>query len=147
MNKPTVLSTGEWLMPAAVWDREPNTDAAYRHDLGVRRGANVMASTDRGAAWDYLGQVIVPGRVFDEHSIVERRDGSLWALVRAAYGIGESVSTRSRQDLERGPALADPARELALLHPPPRFRQAAARRPRSARSEDPLASHRPPLRR
>ena len=36
--------------------------------------------------------MIVPNRVFDEHSIVERHDGSLWALVRAAYGIGESVS-------------------------------------------------------
>ena len=28
MNKPTVLTTGEWLMPASVWDRKPNTDVA-----------------------------------------------------------------------------------------------------------------------
>jgi hypothetical protein len=34
----------------------------------------------------------VPDRAFDEHSVVERRDGSLWMLVRTKYGIGESVS-------------------------------------------------------
>jgi hypothetical protein len=92
MNKPTVLTSGEWLMPAAVWERKPAADAPHRHDLGAQRGANVMASRDRGARWGFLGRVIVPDRVFDEHSIIERRDGSLWALVRAAYGIGESVS-------------------------------------------------------
>jgi hypothetical protein len=92
MNRPTVLSTGEWLMPAAIWERAANAALAHRHDLGARSGANVMVSGDRGTTWDALGRVIVPGRVFDEHSIVERRDGSLWALVRASYGIGESIS-------------------------------------------------------
>src|SRR5690606_11570626 len=28
----------------------------------------------------------------DEHMLIERRDGSLWMLIRTAYGIGESVS-------------------------------------------------------
>jgi hypothetical protein len=94
MNKPTVLSTGEWLLPAAVWEREATerTDLAYRHDLGPRRGANVVASEDQGATWMLRGQAFVPERVFDEHMIVGRGDGSLWMLVRAAYGIGESVS-------------------------------------------------------
>jgi predicted neuraminidase len=92
MNKPTVLSTGEWLMPAAIWERKANTDAAHQQDLAARSGANVVVSNDRGATWEELGRVIVPNRVFDEHSIIERRDGSLWALVRAAYGIGESIS-------------------------------------------------------
>jgi hypothetical protein len=95
LNKPTVLSTGEWLLPASVWERPAgeHTAAAYRHDLGPQRGANVIASRDQGDTWTHLGQAIVPQRVFDEHMIVERRDGSLWMLVRAAYGIGESVST------------------------------------------------------
>jgi len=92
MNKPTVLATGEWLMPAAVWQRKAGTDAAHSHDLGPRSGANVMLSKDRGDTWSYLGQAIVPNRVFDEHMIVQRRDGALWMLVRAAYGIGESLS-------------------------------------------------------
>ena len=51
-----------------------------------------MGSRDRGNTWDALGRVIVPDRIFDEHSIIEWRDGSLWTLVRASYGIGESVS-------------------------------------------------------
>jgi predicted neuraminidase len=94
MNKPTVLSTGEWLLPASVWERAATerTPPAYRHDLGALRGANVIASTDLGATWSMRGQAFVPERVFDEHMIVERRDGSLWMLVRAAYGIGESTS-------------------------------------------------------
>jgi hypothetical protein len=95
LNKPTALSTGEWLLPVAVWEREAmeSTPPPYRHDLGALRGANVIASDDCGRAWSFVGQAIVPGRTFDEHMFVERRDGSLWMLVRTAYGIGESVST------------------------------------------------------
>jgi hypothetical protein len=52
----------------------------------------VIASTDQGLTWSFRGQAIVPERVFDEHMIVERQDRSLWMLVRAAYGIGESTS-------------------------------------------------------
>lgn len=92
MNKPTVLKSGEWLMPAAVWAGKPRADVEFAHDLGARSGANVMRSKDGGKSWPFLGQAIVPQRVFDEHMIVERRDGSLWMLVRAAYGIGESFS-------------------------------------------------------
>jgi predicted neuraminidase len=95
MNKPTVLSTGEWLLPAAVWERPAgeSTPPRYRHNLGARRGANVICSTDEGRTWTFRGQALVPERVFDEHAIVERRDGGLRMWVRTAYGIGESRST------------------------------------------------------
>lgn len=94
MNKPIVLSTGEWLLPVAIWAQGANEhiDPARRHDLGSRRGANVIVSKDYGTTWTLLGQATVPGRTFDEHMIVERRDGTLWMLVRTAYGIGESMS-------------------------------------------------------
>lgn len=94
MNKPTVLTSGEWLLPAAVWAQAANTNspAAHQHNLGAENGANAIVSKDKGATWDFLGQAIVPGRVFDEHMIVERGDGRLWMLVRARYGIGESFS-------------------------------------------------------
>src|SRR6185437_8156173 len=92
MNKPTVLHSGAWLMPAAIWQRKASSDAAHSHELGSRRGANVKQSTDQGKTWNFLGQVSVPGRVFDEHSVIERKDGSLWMLVRAEYGIGEGIS-------------------------------------------------------
>jgi predicted neuraminidase len=100
MNKPTALSTGEWLLPAAVWERPAGerTPPRYRHDLGPLRRANVVVSTDQGRTWSVRGGARVAERVFDEHIVVERRDGglhaySLWMWVRTAYGIGESSST------------------------------------------------------
>jgi predicted neuraminidase len=93
MNKPTVLSTGEWLLPAAVWIHKPRVgDPRHAHDLADEVGANAVCSTDHGATWTRLGGAQVPDRVFDEHMFVERRDGTLWALVRTSYGIGESSS-------------------------------------------------------
>jgi predicted neuraminidase len=93
LNKPTVLSTENWLLPAAVWAGKPKADSAHAHDLGTLRGANAIASSDKGQTFTVLGQAVVPKRTFDEHSIIERGDGSLWMLVRTAYGIGQSVST------------------------------------------------------
>jgi len=88
LNKPTVLSTGEWLLPAAVWDcEEPKLP-----DLAGERYSNVICSADQGRTWHRRGRADVPDRTFDEHMIVERRDGSLWMLVRTKYGIGQSVS-------------------------------------------------------
>jgi len=81
MCKPTVLSTGEWLLPVALWRREGS--------------ASVVCSEDDGATWHKRGAANVPrkeDRNADEPMIVERGDGSLWMLVRTGYGIGESVS-------------------------------------------------------
>jgi hypothetical protein len=82
MNKPTFLSGGTWLLPVANWGREGS--------------CGVVCSTDRGKTWQKLGQANIPKRSHrqcDEHMIVERKDGSLWMLVRTNYGIGQSVST------------------------------------------------------
>lgn len=81
MNKPVVLSSGDWLLCSAdwFWDRSPR----------------VFRSTDCGVTWHYWGCAHVPvktDRSFDEHMVVERKDGSLWMLVRTQYGIGESMS-------------------------------------------------------
>lgn len=38
------------------------------------------------------GGADVKGRACDAHMLVEKRDGTLWALVRAQYGVGESFS-------------------------------------------------------
>jgi len=88
MNKPTVLSTGEWLLPIAVW-----VHGQPVAELAAERFSNVFASTDQGASWVYRGSADVPERWYDEHMVVERRDGSLWMLVRTKTGIGESCST------------------------------------------------------
>lgn len=112
MNKPTVLSTGEWLLPAALWDIPVNAhDKRYEHDMGAQSGSNVVCSRDKGATWSTLGQAQIPERKCDEHILVERNDGSLWMLVRTAYGIGESVST------DRGKTWS-PGKPSAIGHVP-----------------------------
>ena len=95
MNKPTTLSTGEWVLPSAVWKVATTrvTDEAARQDPGEDTGTNLVVSTDQGKTWTRRGQAQVPDRTFDESMVVERKDRSLWLLVRTKYGIGESLST------------------------------------------------------
>ena len=103
MCKPLVLSTGEWVLPASTWR---TTD----------RSARMIVSIDQGKTWSLRGACHVPvaARQFDEHMFIERRDGSLWLLVRTKYGIGESVSTDRGQTW---PELAP----STLPHPSARF--------------------------
>jgi len=81
MCKPAVLSSGEWILPASLWNL-------------VDASARMVVSTDKGETWRVKGAATVPEDVrrFDEHIIIERKDKSLWMLVRTQYGIGESVS-------------------------------------------------------
>jgi predicted neuraminidase len=82
MCKPTILSSGEWILPASTWRDTDNS-------------ARVVVSRDRGQTWSILGACNVPkkDRYYDEHMIVEKEDKSLWMLIRTSYGIGESVSS------------------------------------------------------
>jgi len=89
MNKPTVLSTGEWLFPFAVWSHK----GPYAHTIPGEQFSNVFVSHDQGENFDFLGCADVPKRDCDEHMIVERRDGTLWMLVRRTDGIGQAIST------------------------------------------------------
>lgn len=119
-TKPTVLSTGEWLFPIAGWLSKPPdivkvlerslgrtpTDAvsmpkyglseddikSLTHDIGKEKGSNVYCSRDGGRALEWLGQARVPETDFDEHMLIERRDKTIWMLVRTGYGIGQSFS-------------------------------------------------------
>ena len=112
INKPTVLRTGEWLLPVSVWNLPPNAPGGvHTHDLSGEKGSNVFCSLDGGTTWSMRGQALVPERRCDEHMIVERRDGALWMLVRTAYGIGESIST------DRGTTWS-PGKPSAIAHIP-----------------------------
>ncbi|MDD4756463.1 MAG: sialidase family protein, partial [Prolixibacteraceae bacterium] len=66
--------------------------------------------------WSVRGGVNVPEnfRNFDEHMIVESKNGSLRMLVRTNYGIGESIST------DRGHNWS-PLVPSRIQHPPARF--------------------------
>jgi hypothetical protein len=90
MCKPLVLSSGEWALPISRWKE---------HD----KSAQIVVSNDAGRTWAVRGACNVPAaeRDYDEHTVVERKDGSLWMLVRTKYGIGESTS------LDRGATWPD----------------------------------------
>jgi AraC-like DNA-binding protein len=88
LNKPTVLSTGEWLFPTALWAYK----TSYLNDLPEERYSNILVTGDQGESFVKRGFANVPNRHCDEHMVIERRDGKLWMLVRTTYGIGESFS-------------------------------------------------------
>jgi len=102
MCKPTVLSSGEWVLPASTWF--------------IDDSAKMVVSTDRGGTWAVRGTCHVPKdvRTFDEHMIVERKDKSLWMLLRTKAGIGESTSN------DRGRTWTE-ARPAPIQHPSARF--------------------------
>jgi hypothetical protein len=88
MCKPIVLSDGTWAFPISDWEgRSLATPDAATSQFWV--------STDRGETFTLRGAALVPVefRDHDEQMFVERKDGSLWMLVRTRYGIGESIST------------------------------------------------------
>jgi hypothetical protein len=95
MCRPTIDAQGRWLFPASIWQVPPNSLPELRRDMGERKGANIFVSTDQGRTFRHLGQARTPisEATFDEHMIVQRKDGSLWMLLRTKYGIGEATST------------------------------------------------------
>lgn len=95
LNKPTVLSNGDWLLPVSLWTRDRIGRASLKdahHQLDSIRMANVFASTDQGQTWTRRGGVVFPTTDFDEHMIVEKKNGRLWMLARTRLGISESES-------------------------------------------------------
>lgn len=91
LNKPTVLSTGAWVFPIAVWASglkvSPNV-----HSKSKKRLAFMYKTNDAGKTFIRLGGVNMPERCFDEHMFIERKDGTVSMYVRTYYGIGVSYS-------------------------------------------------------
>lgn len=111
MNKPAVLSNGEWLLPVAIWK---GADTDSYPVPAEERLAFIVASVDAGDSWQRRGGVDMPHRTFDEHMIVEKQDGALWMLVRRDDGIGESFSGD-------GGLTWSPGDKTALTQPDSRF--------------------------
>ncbi len=115
LNKPTVLSTGEWMLPISLDERGGlHAFAGCFAELDPLRGANVFVSTDAGETWTRRGKAQFPNPDWHEHMIVERRDGSLWMLARTRQGIMESTST------DQGKTWSEPV-PSAIQHPVARF--------------------------
>jgi len=95
LNKPIVRSNGEWILPVSLWERwhidKPFAD--HYRELDAVRGANVFVSDDEGANWRYRGGIIFEDSCFNEHSVVEKADGTLWMLSRCMKEIAQSFST------------------------------------------------------
>lgn len=102
MNKPTVLSTGEWLFPIAVWHRSVTTGGFSSDRPDSERKAFAYKTVDCGKHFTRLGGVDMPKRSFDEHMILELNDGRLAMLVRTSYGIGISYSYDSGKTWTKG---------------------------------------------
>jgi len=103
INKPIVASDGSWLLPTAIWHREGS--------------CRVVASTDKGKTWTLRGAATVPApkdRNCDEPMMIQRKDGSLWMLVRTNYGIGETES----RDMGK---TWTPVKRSSIVHPTSRF--------------------------
>ena len=103
MNKPIVLSSGEWLFPIAIW----KTDIYYEFRKSELRtgdiaGSYVYKTVDNGKSFVKMGSADIRDRTFDEHMILETDNGTLMMLVRTKYGIGLSYSYDRGKTWSRG---------------------------------------------
>ncbi len=116
LNKPTVLSTGEWMMPISLDQREGfGPFKGCFKELDPLRGANVFISTDQGTTWERRGCVRFPNPNWHEHMIVERKDGTLWMLARTGKGVMQSTSC------DAGKTWSEPSFPEGIQHPVARF--------------------------
>lgn len=104
LNKPTVMSTGEWVLPVSLWPRSKmdillergwtaNPLREAHHELDSVRGAHAFVSTDQGKTWEDRGFVQYPSPSFDEHQFIELQDGRWWMTARTGLGIYQSFSS------------------------------------------------------
>ena len=102
LNKPTVLTNGDWLLTSSVW----------KADNSIK----VYASVDQGKTFQLRGTANIEdarSRGPDEPMIVERKDGSLWMMVRCR-GLAETISH------DHGRTWT-PVQHIAMQHPTSRF--------------------------
>jgi hypothetical protein len=103
-NKPFVTMTGDWLYPIehmgpkgwrGRYAAGQPMEAKFIHPRPELNHANFFVSRDQGKTISYLSQALIPEdqRTWQEHMIVEKKDGRLWMLGRIKDGIGESSST------------------------------------------------------
>lgn len=90
MNKGFADSKGRWIVPVSYWQWE-----ADDHSPNGPGGAWALVSEDQGKTWTKLGRGFTPvdKALFDEHSIIELKDGRYWLLNRTKTGIGEFYSS------------------------------------------------------
>lgn len=111
-NPPIVTSTGRYVLPAYI---------EFRDYFSL-----FYLSDDQGKTWREVGRVKIPddevpdlpmkrkwGRLVLQPTVVERKDGSLWALMRAKRPLGKMYQTESRD----GGETWSPAKPYHLPNP------------------------------
>lgn len=114
MNKPTVLSSGEWLFPIAVWGLGVQHILKKLDERDKDRMAFCYSSWDNGKTIEKIGGVDVPNKSFDEHMFLELKDGRVAVYVRTKYGIAVSHSS------DKGRTWSEP-KNTGLFGPDSRF--------------------------
>ncbi|MGV8093550.1 MAG: sialidase family protein [Mangrovibacterium sp.] len=117
LNKPIVLSSGEWLLPSYLLQNGGfGPFNGIFPELDPYRGVNVLVSKDQGKSWELRGIRTFPNPDWHEAMIVEKRDGKLWMMARTRTGIMESFSD------DKGFTWSEPAVTAAnIQHPNSRF--------------------------
>jgi predicted neuraminidase len=93
MNKVTVLSTGEWLMPVTLAQKPIRAWSTGYNNQQEPTLHGVGISTDTGRTWKLHGAVKSRPWAL-ENMVVELKDGRLWMLIRTSSGtLWESHST------------------------------------------------------
>ena len=102
-NKPFVTRDGRWLYlmehmgpysRRGRFAKGAQMEQKHFHPLPELNHANVFVSHDQGKTLKYLSQARIPekDKTYQEHMLVEKKDGTLWMLGRTKYGVGESFS-------------------------------------------------------
>jgi predicted neuraminidase len=86
MNKVTVLSTGEWIMPVTLAEKPVRAWCTGYNEKQIPTLHGVGISTDEGRTWTLHGAVKSKPWAL-ENMIVELKDGRLWMLIRTNSGV------------------------------------------------------------
>lgn len=79
INKPYFAEDGSWLLPVSHWWGSPS--------------ACLYVSSDGGNTFEYRGGVSVPveNRLYDEHTILQKKDGTLKSYIRVGNAAGNCL--------------------------------------------------------
>lgn len=91
LNKPTLLANGNYALPISVWRK----NFVGANENIVNSGTKMYITADNFKTFKEYGKCLMPQKeaTFDEHSIIEKKDGSLWMIIRSKHGNHESFST------------------------------------------------------
>jgi len=128
LNKPTVLSSGEWLLPTYLLETEhrnrlrqiSNVQKVSFPELESYRGVNLLVSKDQGKTWELRSVQKFPNPDWHEPMVVEKQNGQLWMLTRVSSR-GRSSGVMETFSNDKGYTWTEPILSVSFKHPTSRF--------------------------